>query len=203
MENQLATSRFVRIRNSFGRGLCLLLPLLSFACLQNMDAFRLTVESFNHGAWYQLWTGHLLHFTVDHFLWDAVMFAFLTLLLWREEEWHLWAWLFGAAPLISILLFFFDSGLTEYRGLSALDSVLYARVCWGLCWGHVRWQSWVFGILPLAGFFGKIVFELITGTTLFVSDLGLGVEPLPLAHLFGFVLGTFWALLNRCGLARR
>lgn len=189
-------SPFARVSDFFGYLSCLLIPALAFFCLHLMDGLRLTAESFHDGAFYQLWTGHLLHFTFDHFMWDALMFASLALLLWREETWRLWIWLFLAAPLISLALFYFDSGLTEYRGLSALDSVLYARVCWGLCQGNVSWQRWVFGVLPLAGFFGKIVFELITGTTVFVSDLGLGVEPLPLAHLFGFVLGSLWALVR-------
>ncbi|MDQ8206634.1 hypothetical protein QEH52_03880 [Coraliomargarita sp. SDUM461003] len=194
MKKHPILSPFARKSDALGWVLCLLVPALAFFFLQDADGLRLTSESFTTGAWYQLWTGHLLHFTYDHFLWDAVMFAFLALLLWREERWCLWAWLLLVAPLLSILLFYLDPALTEYRGLSALDSMLYARVCCGLCSTGERWQRVLFGLLPLLGFLGKVLFELLTGTTLFVSDLGVGVVPLPLAHLLGFLAGSLWAL---------
>jgi rhomboid family GlyGly-CTERM serine protease len=187
-----------QIGDWLGRILCLLVPVLAFIFMQSGDCSRLTEGSLSSGAWHTLWTGHFLHFTFDHFLWDALMFAALALLLWREERWKLWGWILLSAPLISVLLFMFDPQLTEYRGLSALDSLLYARVCWGFCFENKKWQRWVFGILPLVGFFGKTVYELSTGTTLFVSELGPGVVPLPLAHLLGFICGSFWALCS-CG----
>ncbi|MDQ8195168.1 hypothetical protein QEH59_12080 [Coraliomargarita sp. SDUM461004] len=194
MKKHPTLSLFARKSDALGWVLCLLIPALAFFFLQDADGLRLTSESFTAGAWYQLWTGHLLHFTYDHFLWDAVMFAFLALLLWREERWCLWAWLLLVAPLLSILLFYLDPALTEYRGLSALDSMLYARVCCGLCRIGDRWQRMFFAWLPLLGFLGKVFFELLSGTTLFVSDLGVGVVPLPLAHLLGFLAGCLWAL---------
>jgi hypothetical protein len=179
-----------------GRALCLLLPALSYLWLQNVDSLRLTPSSLASGAWHTLWTGHFLHFTWEHFIWDAVMFAALSLILWREEGWRLWGWLMLSAPVISILLFVLDPKLSEYRGLSALDSLLYARVCWGLCVENVKWQRCVFGVLPLLGFLGKVLFALATGTPLFVSDLGPGVVALPMAHLLGFLAGSLWALCS-------
>jgi len=199
MKKHSTSSLFARKSDALGWGLCLLVPVLVFFFLQNVDGLRLTTGSFTTGAWYQLWTGHLLHFTFDHFLWDTVMFTVLSLILWREEGWRLWGWLMLGAPVISILLFAHDPYLAEYRGLSALDSLLYARVCWGLCVDHKKWAAFAFGLLPLLGFLGKITFELLTGTTLFVSDLGPGVVALPMAHLLGFLGGSLWALCRYRG----
>lgn len=183
-----------KIGDFLGRVLCVLAPVLAYVGMQGVDNFRLTDQSLADGALHTLWTGHFLHFTFEHFCWDAVMFTALALLLWREERWRLWAWLLLAAPLISVLLFITDPQLSEYRGLSALDSMLYARLCGGLCLEKTRWQRWVFGILPLIGFLGKTIYEHLSGDILFVSDLGTGVVALPLAHLFGFLWGGLWAI---------
>ena len=188
-----------RLGDWIGRALCVLLPLFAYLCWQDVDYLRLSPESLAEGAWHSLWSAHFLHFTWEHFLWDAVMFTILSLVLWREEGWRLWGWLMLSAPVISILLFAYDPHLAEYRGLSALDSLLYARVCWGLYMDSTKCARYLFGLLPLLGFLGKVLFELLTGTTLFVSDLGPGVVPLPMAHLLGFLGGSLWALCSYRG----
>ena len=51
----------------------------------------------------------------------------------------------------------------------------------------------MFGVLPFLGLSVKIVYECISGQAFFVSDLGVGVVPLPLAHFAGLMLGSLWA----------
>ena len=172
-------------------------PLLSWCFVQRQAWALLTLESIADGRLYTLWTGHLLHFTFEHFIWDALMFACFAALLWREQRWRLWLWLLMAAPLISIAVFWFDPQLTEYRGLSGLDTMLFARFCLGIGLRSKGWDRLLFGWLPLIGLSAKIFFECITGTAYFVSDLGPGVVPMPSAHLTGLLLGALWMLIDQ------
>jgi rhomboid family GlyGly-CTERM serine protease len=177
-----------------GRSLCLLLPVIGLLVLQGMPASALTVDAIASGRWLTLWSGHLLHYTMDHFMWDALMFVVFTCLLWPKERWGMWLWLVVAAPVISILVFLVEPGLQEYRGLSALDTMLYVRFCIGLLRSASKWDRWLFGALPVFGLTLKIGYEWMTEQALFVTDLGAGVVPLPSAHLAGLVLGLLWGI---------
>lgn len=171
---------------------CVLLPLLAWFCWQPPGGLYLTKAAWAEGAWHTLWTGHLMHYGIEHFSWDALMFVTFALLLWREEGWRLWKWLLIAAPLISLAVFTMHPALTEYRGLSALDTMLFVRYCLGSLFVLRGWQRCFFGLLPLAALTAKITLEFVFGGTLFVGDMGPGVVPLPSAHLAGAVLGLLW-----------
>lgn len=133
-----------------------------------------------------------MHYGVEHFVWDSLLFMILALLLWKEERWRLWGWILVAAPLISITVFALHPSLVEYRGLSALDSMLFVRYFLGSVLLLHGWQRWCFGVLPLVALAAKITFEFVAGSALFVSDMGPGVVPLPSAHLAGALLGVLW-----------
>jgi len=195
--------RLARCFNGVGWLACCLVPLFGGLFLQEQSWAMLTVESLASGSIHTLWTGHLLHFTAEHFIWDALMFVCFASLLWREERWRLWGWLLLAAPLISILVFRLDTGIFEYRGLSALDTMLFTRYCLGICVRSQGWDRVLFGFLPLGCLGAKILYELSTGSTLFVSDLGLGVVPLPSAHFAGMLIGLVWMLVRWVGLSRK
>ena len=169
------------------------LPLVAWFVLQGQPALRLTEDAWAAGCWYRLWTGHLLHYGFEHFAWDGLMFVVFAGLLWKEERWRLWLWLFGTAPLISLAVFWVHPSLSEYRGLSALDTMLFLRYFMGSLCVLSGWQRWVFAVLPLLGLIAKIVFEYQSGVALFVGDLGPGVVPLPSAHLVGALLGLLWS----------
>lgn len=177
-----------------GCALCLLLPFIGLWTLQGESFAALTHATFLDGLSYQLWTGHWIHYTFEHFAWDALMFVVFATLLWREERWRIFGWLALGAPLISITVFRVDSSLMEYRGLSALDTMLFTRYCLGVVVNSRALDRCLFGVLPLVALSAKISYELFSGTTLFVSDLGPGVVPLPSAHFAGLVLGVVWAL---------
>ena len=176
---------------------CVLLPFVGLFVLQPIESCALTEDALAAHQWHTLWTGHLLHYTAEHFMWDALMFVVFAGLLWKQEGAGLWVWMLLAAPLISIFVFWVEPGLQEYRGLSALDTMLFARYCLGLCRGRGAVDRWLFGVLPLVGVALKIGYEFWSGATLFVCDLGAGVVPLPSAHLAGLVLGFVWGMLLR------
>lgn len=193
--NQLRVSSDARSLG--GALLCVLLPALSWLGLQSSDDARLTTESWLAGDWHTLWTGHLLHYTPEHFVWDALMFVCFALLLNKEEGWRMWAWLFCAAPFISLTVFTVNPQLTEYRGLSALDTMLFTRFCLGYAVSSRGVDRWLFGVLPIGGLVAKIGYELSAGSAFFVSDLGPGVEPLPSAHIAGLICGGIWYISRR------
>jgi hypothetical protein len=93
-----------------------------------------------------------------------------------------------------VFVFLVEPALLEYRGLSALDTMLFTRYCLGLCRRGGLLDRWVFGVLPVVGVSLKIGYEFLSGATLFVSDLGAGVVALPSAHLAGLLLGCVWTL---------
>lgn len=171
---------------------CVVLPLLAWFCLQPLGGLYLSDAAWAEGAWHTLWTGHLMHYGIEHFAWDALMFTSLALLLWREERWRLWAWVLIAAPVISLTVFTMHPALSEYRGLSALDTMLFVRYCLGSLFLLSGWQRWCFAVLPVVGLAAKITLEFLFGSTFFVGDMGPGVVPLPSAHLAGALLGLMW-----------
>lgn len=180
-----------------GCALCVLIPLVGLLVLQQLPAAELTVDALASGRWFTLWSGHLLHYTMDHFIWDALMFVLFSALLWRDEGWRMWLWLLCAAPVISLFVFWVEPGLYEYRGLSALDTMLCVRFFVAFIRSNSKWVRWLFGALPLLGLTAKIGYELIAGQTVFVSDLGVGVVPLPSAHFAGLVFGLLWCVRLR------
>lgn len=178
------------------RSLCLVLPFFGLLVLQQMPGSELTGMALSSGHWWTLWSGHLLHYTMDHFIWDAVMFVVFSSLLWPVERWRMWLWLVLAAPIISIFVFSVEPGLREYRGLSALDTMLCVRFFCGFLRSDTNWERWLLGALPLFGLSLKIGYEWMFGQTLFVSDLGEGIVPLVSAHFAGLVIGLVWGVLR-------
>jgi rhomboid family GlyGly-CTERM serine protease len=145
---------------------------------------------------WRLLTGHLAHFGASHFVYDTIVL--LALGTFAEVRWPRATRLaLGlSAVLIPLVLLLAMPALATYRGLSGLDSTLFAVLVTRL---HVerafstRLSRWLPAIAGL-GFLAKLVFELATRTTLFVEPSAL-FAPVPLAHLVGATLGLAVALL--------
>jgi hypothetical protein len=145
----------------------------------------------------QLWTAHFNHWSMGHFFWDALMFVFLAGLIEKQNRQLLVRLLLLTPPAILLAVWAFGDHLS-YRGLSGLDSALYGASIVVLL-QHRRLHP---SIALFAGglFLAKCVFELLSGSTFFVSDLPSGVSPVPLAHLVGILSGILVAfLVNRNG----
>lgn len=135
---------------------------------------------------FELWSAHLSHWSMGHFFWDGLMFILLAGLIEKEDRKLLLTLLLVTPPVILLSVWGFGDHLT-YRGLSGLDSALYGAAVILLL--HHRRIHPAVGICAIAFFLGKCLFELFTGGTLFVSDLPLGISPVPLAHLVGLISG--------------
>ena len=159
-------------------------PLLIAAvaiCASLFPSFGALLELRPEAALTQPWrllTGHLAHWNERHLLWDLLVFLALAPLLPPRR---LLLLLPAAALLISAGVLLFHPELAAYRGLSGLDSALFAALALDLARRPLPLDR-ALGALALALFAAKIVFELASGAALFAAGTFV---PLPLAHLLG------------------
>jgi rhomboid family GlyGly-CTERM serine protease len=154
-------------------------------------------EAIALGQVWRLATGHLTHWNADHLLWDVIMFVLLSCFVeHRRRETAVWL-LIGSAMLISLSLWCAAAEVDEYRGLSGIDSALFAYVAIVLARDALTARRFALAGISgslIAGFVGKIAYELATGNTLFVDSRSAGFTPLPLVHLVGAAQGTVLAV---------
>lgn len=177
------------------------LPLLTLALATSailihcvpaaIDALTYDRTAIAGGQVWRLWSGHLTHWSWNQLVWDLIPFAVLGgYCEWRSRA--RWFWLMVTAPFaVSLAVWLLAPGIPVYRGLSAIDSAFYALALGcllnrrsGQTIGSDKWIA----ILAGAGFLAKILYELLTGGSVFVVSGGLFVA-LPLTHLIGFLTG--------------
>jgi rhomboid family GlyGly-CTERM serine protease len=159
-------------------------------------AFEWKRESMGAGVTWGILTGHLAHWSWNHLAWDLAAFVVLTVACLRVRPNRLAATLGLSALTIPIVVFAFHPELATYRGLSGIDSALFALFLTGL------WKTGAAGsrsrplngarLLVLAGtaiFLAKVGYEIVSGQTLFVDSSEAGFIPVPSAHLAGFASG--------------
>jgi rhomboid family GlyGly-CTERM serine protease len=145
-----------------------------------------------HGEVWRLVTGHLAHWSAAQLGWDVLAFTALGIYCERERGHASFvAVVLAAALTASAFLYFGCPEVTEYRGLSAIDSALW-------CWAAflVAPRSQLLTILLLSLFAAKLVAEVSSGVTLFASLAG-AVRVLPFVHLAGAIAGMVMALAGR------
>ncbi len=184
------------------------LPVLTFAiallslvifCIPGIGEFlafdRVAVEQ---GEVWRLLTSHLTHWSAEHLFWDVLAFLILGIVLERTDRPLFLGVLLGSGLSISLALWFFRPEMTGYRGLSGVDSGLFAA--WvGILLRNAQKDrdrlQWFFAVALIVGFIGKIFWELLTASNVFVDSMGVGVVGVPLAHLVGTALGGTLVIL--------
>jgi len=180
--------------------ICVGLAVLAVAALlfpSLGDAFAMRRVALAHGAWWQVFTGHLAHFNVTHLAWDVAALLILGIIAECRGRCAAAITLAGSAMVISAAILGFTPNISEYRGLSGIDSSLFAFVAVGMLMDALRDRRWavaIFITLFLTAFLGKTCFELATGHALFVQDMGPDVLPVALAHVAGGVWGIVVAV---------
>lgn len=165
------------------------LLLQSLPDLQTTAELRFT-ELSAAGLW-RLATCHLLHWSWDHFIWDvAVLLAAGS---YCEIRWprQFALVLFAAGILIPAAVMISAPQLQSYRGLSGIDSALFALAAASLLIEEFRDGRKATTILVasvVAAQFLKIAAESVAGQTLFVQNAPF--IPVPLAHLCGAMTGS-------------
>lgn len=146
------------------------------------------------GEWWRGVTCHWTHWTLDHLLWDLLAFTVLIPLCWQAGAARL-GWTLGLSSLlIPLAVWFCLPTMTEYRGLSGLDSALFVLLASRLLRGAIadrdRGAILLLG-LPFVAFAIKIGFEWTTGQAVFANSGGF--VPVPLAHVVGGACGALGA----------
>ena len=149
------------------------------------------------GEWWRLVTCHWTHWSLDHLLWDTVVFAMLGAACERTSRARFFGCVAGSALFCSLAVWLFLPDLETYRGLSGIDSALFAFVGLSLLRQAItegRWGGIVAAGTLLIAFVGKTTFEVIAGTTLFVDSAASATVSVPLAHVAGAAFGAALAI---------
>lgn len=149
------------------------------------------------GEFWRLVTCHFAHWSGDHLFWDVLAFGALGWLCERDGKQSFLACVGLAALLIPLTVWVALPQMATYRGLSGIDSALFAllaarAVCRAA--GDKDWSAFAVVTLVSGGFAAKIGFELCTGSTLFVDSATAGLTPVPLAHVIGTLVGVVCAV---------
>ncbi len=143
----------------------------------------------------QLWrlvTCQLTHWSWDHLLWDVAALVGLGWVLERDDRRSMLICLGLSIVLIPAVVHFGLPEMATYRGLSGIDSavfVLLAVTLFRRCYADGdRFWTWAC-VAMLVGFAAKIGFEMVSGGTLFVDAAASRMQPVPLAHVVGGMVG--------------
>jgi rhomboid family GlyGly-CTERM serine protease len=141
------------------------------------------------GEIWRIVTGHFMHWTGEHLFWDAAMFLALGIILETRHRRDYIVCLLAAAIAISAGVWLLQPNLPTYRGLSGLDTALFAMLATELLRTARRRRELLVPVVLLFGLGGKIAFELATGATFFVNA-GSDFIAVPLAHGIGALVGV-------------
>jgi rhomboid family GlyGly-CTERM serine protease len=155
-----------------------------------------------NGEVWRLLTGHLVHWSADQLFWDTLAFGFLGWLCEGEDRWNFFRCVLLSGFLISLTLWFAAPNMETYRGLSGIDSALFALAAIrigreALFEGQQQRITFALTAIIAAGFASKIGYEFLTGATLFVDSTAGGMTPVPLAHVIGALMGVACGLLHQ------
>ncbi len=148
------------------------------------------------GALWRMATAHLVHWNADHLFWDLAVFGIAGTAVERRSRRDWFVLGLASAVAVSLAVWVWLPEIRYYRGLSGVDMAFVGFwVCLRMKEAPRRaGRVWGVGLFVLLA---KPLFEIATGSTLFVSDLGPGVSNVPLAHLVGLGVGIGLALGRR------
>jgi rhomboid family GlyGly-CTERM serine protease len=167
---------------------CLLIALLPGA----NDCLQFDRSAIAAGEWWRLFTGHLTHWGTEHLAWDLLVFVALGMICETGNRRQFVTVLAASSLAISFVVWALLPDAQIYRGLSGLDTALFASLAISMLIHSVReqrrgWSS-VIAVL-LISLMGKIALEMLTHRAFFVDASAAGFEPLPLSHLVGASVG--------------
>ncbi|HEU4420493.1 MAG TPA: rhombosortase [Planctomycetota bacterium] len=151
---------------------------------------------------WRLLTCHLTHWRLDHLCWNLAVFAALGAMMEIRSRARFVGCVVVSALVISATLVVAQPELVLYRGLSGIDSALFAAVVVVLLRDAVatrKWQTASWLALAITALLAKIAFESVTGRCLFVDTTTF--RPIPLVHAVGAIVGVLVALVPAPGRA--
>lgn len=154
------------------------------------DLLQYDRDALLRGEWWRVLSGHLAHFSTNHLAWDVGVLLVLGGMCEAESRGRTLAALLVSSLGITAALWWWQPGLTIYRGLSGLDSALFGLLAGRLLHRPQKIARFT-GALALLVVLAKSGCELRTDATVFAS--GEGYAPVPLAHVLGVVGGLLSA----------
>ena len=193
------TNRFQIVGKAVRRIPCVSLLLTVAAVLIHLS-YSLRIQllydrsTLVHHEWWRFVTSHWVHLSTDHLFWSAATFLVLGSLCEIMNPKRSYAVMAISAISIPCVIWWGMPDLLIYGGLSGLDCALYALLMVLFIKREMRSRSWiwvaVFSLL-LGGLVAKILYETVTGLTIFVGNTHTNMVPVPLAHLVGGCVGFF------------
>ncbi len=156
-------------------------------------------EALAAGQLWRLVSSHWSHFSLGHLSWDLLAFLVLGAACERRHRGRFLITVSGSALVVTLSVWIFLPGMAVYRGLSGIDSALFGLLAVLLIRDALRRRSLAAlgtAVLFLVLFTAKTFYEINQGTSVFVSNYGAAVVPVPLAHLFGAITGVVAGLVQ-------
>jgi rhomboid family GlyGly-CTERM serine protease len=180
--------------------LALAAPALLLSLLPSLGSQLIcTRQSIAAGEPWRVLSGHWVHASADHLLWDLGAFVVLGLMCAAASRARLLCCVALSALVIPPALWLARPGLESYCGLSGIDSALFGLLVATMLRRAVADRAWA-GVLVTsllaAAFAAKVVWETCTSATLFVDSAALDAAPEPLSHAVGFGVGVAVALFG-------
>lgn len=139
-------------------------------------------QAIGEGEWWRLITGHLVHSSPSHLLWDVLAFICIAAYVECYSRGVLLASIVAGALAVDTLLLSPWSTLDFYCGLSGL---LFAPLTVAL-WQHWQSNRGIYSVAPVLACCAKVSWEIGTADGWLVTS---GWPAYPEAHLAGIVGG--------------
>ena len=162
------------------------------------QSLEYTRTSIGNGEIWRIFTCHWTHWTAEHLFWDLAAFVLLLVACLRINVRKTLLTLATAIVAIPSGIWLLFPQMTHYRGLSGIDTALFSffiiQTLKSLRLNSSRLELILMYSLT-AGFILKLSYELFTGHTVFVGNMGRNVIAVPLAHVIGAAAGCLpWIL---------
>jgi len=135
------------------------------------------------GEFWRLFTGHWVHFSTKHLVYDTSVFAIAGWMI-ESRGYKNFGWLCLLSPvLIGVSLLLFTPNLIQFGGLSGMGTA--AVTYWALASldAESRWRR--LGMIVLRLIAGKTIFEFASGGFVFMHFGDSQINSVPLNHLMG------------------
>lgn len=157
---------------------------------------QLDFSSVLDGQWWRLLTGHLTHYDGQHLFWDLLMFVALGAICERQNRKSFGLFFVIMAIIVSLTVMLTCGEISEYRGLSGIDTGLFAWLTVSQLRNSYATEDRYFTCFWATSgclLVGKLGFEMITGDVLFVQTDGF--KAILESHLAGTAVGALVALI--------
>jgi len=167
---------------------------VTIACVPTAaEALQFDRSAIEAGELWRLATCHLTHWNADHLQWDLLMFAVLGAACELRGRRRMWLCTALAAGTVSMLVFCLFPDVDTYRGLSGIDTSLFAMLAIDLL-ADARRERSVMPAVAIGGLLfalvAKTAYEALTGQAMFVDQSSAGFELLVWDHIVAAVVGS-------------